>query len=390
MKYLFLLLCACLASGLPAQTTSLQGRIMLNDSVAAAYATIYLPDYGVGGISGNDGRYLLSEVPIGSVKVEYSTIGYATLTERLELPEANHPYAHDVRLIEQPIVLSEVYLTPTGEDPASYILEQVSRKAKENRKRLLDYRAEVRGSIQARDLDFIPAIAPKAMMFSLHAALRLLGFNNIFNHIFDNPSVDASYSFVQTRQKGKMSNTPLQVFADQPKMTNKARSELAKMVCEDLFDILYSDQHSWSPKRQKKNGWKLKGIVEEENQSVAVLQRVMLYNDSTTESETLYVIEDIWAIKRYEQQSMLGKHHIECRNMGGGIYLPISLVTNPVPFDLRARWEQVKQEEMDENGKLPDSKLFKRADAVFSGSRDYLPYAAFPYTVRYSNCVIKQ
>ena len=46
------------------QTTHLEGRVMLNDTLPAAYATLYLPQYGMGTVTDEQGHNEHIEVSV--------------------------------------------------------------------------------------------------------------------------------------------------------------------------------------------------------------------------------------------------------------------------------------------------------------------------------------
>lgn len=371
-------------------TTTLQGRIMHNDTVPAAYATLYLPELGSGCVSDETGYYFLSDIPVGNVQAEYSSLGYATQKIRLEMPEANHPYAYDVRLEEQPVVLSEVYFTPNNEDPATYILRKVNEQAQTNRKALVGYKADINGTVKVRDLDFIPKLIPKSLMFMLRGALRLAGVNALFDYFFENSSADADYRYTQTHKNGKTTNNDVQVFNDQPQMSTKAKKGLNKVLYGNMFEELYGESCTWSYSYQKKNKgyWQLQGVIEEDGKLIDVLVHQM-NTDSIPSFAKLYVVEEVWGIQRIEFQTTIYAYTKECRNIGNDIYLPISVVCKPIPFDMRQLWEDAKKRHDEGDDDDMDAKTYNRMEKLFNGSRDYKPYVVFPYTVKYSGISIK-
>lgn len=74
---------------------------MLNDTLPAAYATLYLPQYGMGTVTDEQGHYQLDNIPVStSVTLEYAFLGYKTEQVKVDLSQPNHRYAHDQRLTE--------------------------------------------------------------------------------------------------------------------------------------------------------------------------------------------------------------------------------------------------------------------------------------------------
>lgn len=323
-----------------AQTvTRLEGRVWLNDTVAAPYATLYLPEYGIGTVTDDEGRYQMDNVPTGNgVKVEYAYLGYKTTQVKLSLPEPNHRYAHDQRLYEQPIELNEVYLTPKGEDPVTYICRKVHEQAAVNRKRLTSYRAEVDGYFRVRDFDIAAQLAPSAIVNMVRMAMKAAGQGALYDYVMENEAVDVHYAYTQTKEKGKIRNSPYRILSATPTLPDKAQRQL--QTPGDLFELLYQEGLRFKVKSAVKDGWKLKGCIEEQGHIVDVLTR-KVGDEKIYEEQKLYVIEDLWVILRYETKSLMGTERFECRDLGGGIYMPISYITQPQPLPIDEKMDEL-------------------------------------------------
>jgi len=387
------------------QLTQLQGRVWLNDTLPAAYATLYLPQYGIGTVTDDQGNYWMDNIPVGpSVTLEYAFLGYKTAQVKLALTQPNHKYAHDQRLEEQIIALSEVYLTPNGEDPVTYICRKVTEQSKENRKRLTDYTAVVDAYAIARDMDLLPKLLPGLIWKPLRATVRAERRGAMLDYITEHESIDVHYTYTQTKSNGKLQTSKPNIVSAKPAIPAKAQEQLDKY--DDLFNMLYEENLKFKAKSAVKDGWKLKGIVEEQGRDVDVLTRTVVKDKEKTEY-TLYVIEDLWTILRYEEKSGGGLERYECRDIGGGIYMPFSLISQPIPMDFDAEFDEMFQindsilaltgasslEEVNIKPKGMMNKIkvkmmmsiLKRVESVRKEGRTYRPLFDCPFTIKYSN-----
>jgi len=389
------------------ETTHIQGRVYLNDTLPAAYATLFLPDYGIGTITDEEGNYTLDGVPVGaSIAFEYSYVGYQTATVKLALPLANHRYAHDEHLHEQAIVLNEVYLTPNGEDPVKYIARKVNEQTENNRKRLVGYKASVDAYCHAADIDLVPMLMPGVMMSTIRGAAKMAGVGALLDFATENPKIDVHYTYTQTKEKNRYRNGKISVISSSPAISDKARQQLE--APGNFFDLLYDEGLNFTPKNAVKKGWKLQGIIEEQGHDVDVLTRT-LCNEHDTVYYKLYVIEDLWTILRYEENSTMGLERYECRDIGGGIYMPVSYVTKPIPMDFNTELDRITQlvdsiKTVAGVDDLRDVKvkglkqrlgmkmfisMMERAEKIRNTGRIFRPVFDCPYTISYSEVNVK-
>ncbi len=375
------------------QTTHLEGRVMLNDTLPAAYATLYLPQFGMGTVTDEQGHYQLDNIPVGSsVTLEYAFLGYKTEQVKVDLSQPNHRYAHDQRLTEQAIQLNEVYLTPNGEDPCIYIMRKLHEQGQINRKRLKTYTAVCSGKIDLENLDVIMAILPGILKTAIHAALRLAGFNTLFNYLTSSEKVHVDYRYTQTWNHGKVKNSEMEILSATPAMDKKVRKKMDKLQIEDLFAQFYGDDKKFDAKKTAKKNWHLKGVIEENGKTIDVLTRTV--GDSIKSDVTVYIIEDLWSVLRFEIRSKkLGIHRFECSDIGGGIYLPVLFVTNPIPLDFAEFMKDQKKEYEADKAKGKDSKLerkiIERYEKLEKSRATVNINIVTPYSVRYSNVTVE-
>ena len=374
------------------QTTHLEGRVMLNDTLPAAYATLYLPQFGMGAVTDEQGHYQLDNIPVSSsVTLEYAFLGYKTEQVKVNLSQPNHRYAHDQWLTEQPLQLNEVYLTPNGEDPCLYIMRKLHEQGQINRKRLKTYTAVCTGKIDLENLDVIMAIFPGILKTAIHAALRLVGFNTLFNYLTSSDKVHVDYRYTQTWNHGKVKNSEMEILSATPAMDKKVRKKMDKLQIEDLFAQFYGDDKKFDAKKTAKKNWHLKGVIEENGKTIDVLTRTV--GDSIKSDVTVYIIEDLWSVLRFEIRSKkLGIHRFECSDIGGGIYLPVLFVTNPIPLDFAEFMKDQKKEYEADKAKGKDSKLerkiIERYEKLEQSRATVNINIVTPYSVKYSNVTV--
>lgn len=379
------------------QTTHLQGCVYLNDTLPAAYATLYLPQYGIGTVTDDQGHYQLDDVPVGpAVTLEYAYLGYKTEQVRLALTQPNHRYAHDHHMTEQAIELNEVYLTPNGEDPCVYILRKLHEQGRVNRKRLQTYDALCSGKIDLENLDLIVAILPGFIKTMLHGLLRVKGVNALFNYITSSDHVKVDYQYTQTWRQGKARNTEMTILSSSPKIDNKCRRQLSKLQVDDFFTRFYGEDKSFDAKKvaQKiaKKNIRLKGVIEEKGKTIDVLTQTT--GDSAQTELTIYIIEDLWSVLRFEQRSSDGGLiRFECDDIGGGIYLPVLFATPPIALPLDKLIDETKKSYQEEKAKgnsaSMEKKVLERYEATMQQHSSSTIRLVTPFSVRYSNVSIR-
>lgn len=387
-----LLACLCCNSS-NTQAQSLEGCVMLNDSTPAAYATIYVPALGLGTITDQDGRYLLDEIPLGTHSVEYSYLGYRTARRDLIIDKAGR-MAHDEHLEEQPIALSDVYITPNGEDPAIYILRKVAEKAAINRKRLASYNASVTHTFHAQDIDFLPVVLPKTYRWALKALVKTFRLGAIYDVCTQNEKVDAKVSLQHHYAKGKTKYDNERLISSTPTLPDKAKEQLFKLTHYVIFDLLYDDDLPWGSKAIKKGycQFKLKGTIEENGQVIDVLTSSITHGKFSY-NQVLYIIEDNWGILRMESNTPNEYERTECRDIGGGIYLPVSQISDPkmINFNLSEEIQTFKAQQAEKGEKLSktEQKMIDRLEQFIANGRNLRPCMTSGYNIKYSQVEIR-
>ena len=342
-------------SALPSVAQTLQGVILLNDSTPCPYATVYVASANRGIAANEKGEYMLDELPAGNLKVEYSCMGQQTVRRELTLVKGE-TLVHNEALSEKLMLLPPAIVTPDGETPAHYVLRHVWDKANENRSRIDSWQAAVKYDARMNDMDLIFNIIPKKYMILLKSALALAGYKKIFNLALDHPSLKAKVSLVRTYANGKITDSEQKIVECNENLTADEQKTLYKnklLIMPDIFDEVYDDYEDWGRHGSARDKFQLVGSYEQDDKMIDVLEYV---ETRTTEREKvneqgekvkekrtrrtvsrLHVVEDDWGILKAEKKGEHIQESTECRDLGGGIYMPISsssrLTLPSVPAD---------------------------------------------------------
>ena len=342
-------------SVLPSVAQTLQGVILLNDSTPCPYATVYVASANRGIAANEKGEYMLDELPAGNLKVEYSCMGQQTVRRELTLVKGE-TLIHNEALSEKLMLLPPAIVTPDGETPAHYVLRHVWDKAHENRSRIDSWQATVKYDARMNDMDLIFNIIPKKYMILLKSALALAGYKKIFNLALDHPSLKAKVSLVRTYANGKITDSKQKIVECNENLTADEQKTLYKnklLIMPDIFDEVYDDYEDWGRHGSARDKFQLVGSYEQDGKMIDVLEyietrttereKVNEQGEKVKEKRTrqtvsrLHVVEDEWGILKTEKKGEYIQESTECRDLGGGIYMPISsssrLTLPSVPAD---------------------------------------------------------
>ena len=342
-------------STLPSVAQTLQGVVMLNGSTPCPYATVYVASANRGIAANEKGEYMLDELPAGNLKVEYSCMGQQTVRRELTLVKGE-TLVHNEALSEKLMLLPPAIVTPDGETPAHYVLRHVWDKADENRNRIDSWQAAVKYDASMNDMDLIFNIIPKKYMILLKSALALGGYKKIFNLALDHPSLKAKVSLVRTYAKGKITDSEQKITECNENLTADEQKTLYsnKLLIEpNIFDEVYGEYEDWGRHGSARDKFQLVGSYEQDDKMIDVLEyietrttereKVNEQGEKVKEKRTrrtvsrLHVVEDDWGILKTEKKGEHIQEGTECRDLGGGIYMPISsssrLTLPTVPAD---------------------------------------------------------
>ena len=357
---------------------TLQGVVMLNDSTPCPFATIYVASANRGIAANEKGEYMLDELPAGQLKVEYSCMGQQTVRRELTLTKGE-TLVHNEALSEKLMLLPPAIVTPDGESPGHYVLRHVWNKAKENRSRIDSWQAAVKYEAGMNDMDLIFKIIPKKYMIMLKSAIALAGYKKIFNLALDHPSLKAKVSLVRTYANGKITDSDQKITECNEKLTPDEQKTLYSnklLIQPDIFDEVYDDYEDWGRHGSGRDKFQLVGSYEQDGKVIDVLEYTTTrtterekvneqgekYKEKKTRSTVsrLHVVEDDWGILKAEKKGDYIQKSTECRDLGGGIYMPISsssrLTLPTIPADSLPKLIAKSEEE------LKDPKIFNKSE----------------------------
>ena len=339
-KYLITLLLAVLIV-MPSVAQTLKGVVSLNDSTPCAYATVYIPSINRGIAANEKGEYTLDQLPAGKLKVEYSCMGQQTVRRELTLVKGE-TLVNNEMLSEKLMLLPPSIVTVDGETPAHYVLRHVWDKADENRKRIDSWQAEVKYDLGLNDIDVIIKAIPKKYLFIIKTAAGLAGYRKIVSLVLDHPNLKAKVSMVRTYLKGKVKHSEQKVVSNETLSSGEQNTlcENKMLIKPNLFDEIYDPEASWGRKGKSRDRFELVGSYEQDGKTIDVLEYVSTSTSEKTKVNeagdtitvkktyttvtTLHVVEDLWGILKVERRGDDVHSLSECRDLGGGIYMPIS------------------------------------------------------------------
>jgi len=342
MKRIISVLILSISIALPSLAQVLRGRVMLNDSTPCSYATVYLPSLNRGTASDTEGEYILDGLPAGTLQVEYSCIGQQTAKRELKIV-AGDTLTNNETLSEKVTLLPPSIVTVDGESPAHYVLRHVWEQSEVNRKSIDTWQAEVKYALGMNDVDLFTNLFPKRYMFVIKTAMTLIGMRKLFNLVLNHPSLKAKVSLLRTYAKNKATDSEQKVTYSSEKLTESEQKTLYKnklLISEDLFDEVYAKDNDWGSKGELRDKYELVGTYEQDGKVIDVLEYIstttMKTEDSketeggvkekkkTTTINRVHVVEEDWGILKTESNNNYFHTSIECRDLGGGIYMPIS------------------------------------------------------------------
>ncbi|MBR5717369.1 MAG: carboxypeptidase-like regulatory domain-containing protein [Bacteroidales bacterium] len=413
MKHLIAFLSFVLLAGQLSEAQTLQGRVMLNDSTPCAFATVYLPSINRGIAANEFGEYTLDELPAGKLQVEYSCMGQQSVKRELTLSKGE-TLINNETLSEKLILLPPSIVTVDGENPAHYVLRHVWDQADINRKRIDTWQAEVKYEFGLNDIEVVIKAIPKKYMFVIKTMAGLAGYRKIITLVFDHPSLKAKVSLLRTYLNGKVKDTEQKVYYSNESLTSSEQKTLYenKLLIEpNLFDEIYNENAPWGRKGSSRDKFELVGSYELDGRTIDVLE---YSRTSTSEKEkvnevgdtikikttyttvtTLHVVEDLWGILKVEKRGEDNHSLNECRDLGGGIYMPISSCKH-ISFPIYSKEELPKEiERLEKEDRSGWNKAQKQATDAYieqlkkHQDRDVCFELNFAYDIKYRYFKVK-
>lgn len=365
-----------------AKSQSLTGQVVLNDQTPAQFATVYIPSLGIGAITDTQGQYYLSGVPSKDVVVEISYIGYTTHRAQLDTLVIGNTL-RTISLYEQPITLTEVFITPNGEDPVTYIFRRIHQQALKNKK-TLQYDATITSSFLSQDLDVIKLILPKFALWVLKRVISMTSAGDLFDYCIDHEKIQAKGRIECHTQNGKCKYDGWAQL-ESTLSDSGFEKKLKKQTAIDPFQFVYED---FLKPKDLPEGYTLIGTIEEDGRTIDVLRESStftikegkIYGDTTY----LYVVEEDWGILRQEHRSADGITRMECRNIGNGIWLPISYIDDPAIIDLNSAIKEAFNDPSNyDDMSRTERKYLDRFRDIANGKRQFHPCFTMCYNIKY-------
>lgn len=317
---------------------SLCGRVTLQGCSDHALATVRIDKLGIGSTAKLDGSYRVTGIKPGRHLVEYSFVGYKTVLQEMNFVEGEEKI-FDVVLEEAPIMLSTVFVTPDGSDPARYIMNRVWANAELKYKTNNNFQISSSTVISFRDFDVVTELMPNSIRRLLMTAAALGGFKGVLQLIFAHPDLDVVTLGSATCKAGKYTWSNEQVKTCNVQLNDKEKKALNKLnIHEDLYKMVYRENLF----RNKKAKLTMKGSYQDGDDLVYIIEAT-----KGKQREVMHVIDEKWDVKKYVLTEFDNTIIVEMRKSVGSLYMPVSINTKMVL--MRETPEEMKRKASEEN-----------------------------------------
>lgn len=385
MKKITLIILMLAALTITAAAREFSGRIFLQDStlIEGDYVMVYCHDFSTGTLADEDGFYSLTLPDTGSnIKLEFSRIGYTTLYK--EYPNNGEKITiEDVVLQPQALMLTAAYVTPEGMDPAKYVLSKVWEQSKRSKKKQLNYSADINYTIASHGLTIINEVLPRGVVGLAKFAAAVNGFGPLARYCLNNEDLYAEARLHREVKKGKAKDSGHEIVrSDQKLPKNVTKDILSVFEMIDLFDLVYGKAMNWGENFSKENKITLIGTYEYGNKLVDVLN----WKDSKNRfSANVHVVEDEWGILKLQFFHWAGEVlRCEARDVGNGVYMPVSFIMKPSVTMVKA--EQIPEliEAVKRNTSIKEKTREKVIKVLERNlGHDFNPYISCGFNIKY-------
>jgi len=330
--WIFLGLGASIAGFLcaPLRAQGFYGCIMAGDTAGIPYATVYIPALKKGAITDSKGYYRVESIPAGAYRVEFSSIGYQTMSDTLVLTTGEE-LEYPVRLQETAYMLKEVFVMPDGGNYALEVMRKVGENASSYYDAIASYEAEVADSYEQNIADF-----PVAFRRMIKTMAFLTPARKYVNLIFKYPEL--TFKIAQTvSYDGKDAvNRHCRLVECNEKLSDKERKLIVPKEESPsfLFRAVSNRYLPWGEREIGKYGFEWRGSYEEGGHIVDVIEFTPK-KDSYAQKGCVHVIKDLWCVLKVEYASLAGDGRIECREILPDLFLPVSIL-DAVRFEIPA------------------------------------------------------
>jgi len=375
-----------------AQSRKVSGYVMLSDNgklCPGENVTVYVKESQIGAVADESGKYTLS-IPNrfsgNQLNIEFSLIGYETCTRTIRLKADSTVNLDTVFLGIQPLMLAASYVIDNGMSPEEYIMSKLWDKADANRKIMQAYNAHLQYSISTHEIPLLAQVLSGFEKGAVKVAAGLTGYGPLVRHCLSNDDVSATVSMDRSVRGRKTSDYNKQIVAsNEPLPDGVAENIMSLPEGIDFFEAVYDRNNPWGEKFTKKHRFTLIGTYEYNGKLVDVLYCADSQNIIKLK---LHVVEEDWGFLRVE----VGKDNdvmlFECRDLGKGVYMPVSLVMKPTMSRIPNGEIPEAIKNIKENKHL-NKGTKKRAEALlnsrYESGLDFNPYIVAGFNISYSN-----
>lgn len=330
---------------------SLSGTVSVVGAENNALATIRITDLNIGTTAKLDGTYHIDGIKPGKHNVEYSFIGHKTVRETVVWNDGEDKVLN-VKMVEEPIMLDALFVTPDGSDAARYILNKVWANAEKKQRKLSSFNANASTVLSFSGFDIVSEFMPATMRKVILFSASLVGMKTLVRMILDNPNLHVRATSKLNHTRGKYTWKDAKITECNISATEKEKAMLSEIVDNgNLYDIVYGSDNLL---RSKKVKAKLKGSYEDRGKFVYVIE-----GKKGSRQCTMHVVEDSWDVLRMEYKDEMERTIVECRKAVDGLYLPVSINRRLTFYDKSAK-EVMK--EIEENAAERTEKQQKKVE----------------------------
>ncbi len=297
---------------------TVKGLVKDGDGEPVPFSTVVAEGLGRTVSANQYGEYELKDVPAGKHKVRASCLGYNAVTA--EVTMAGQDVSCDFALPSLDIALGEAVVA--GSDRVKLCLEKLA-ETPALKKRVKSYKCEAVCKVES--LGNLSDM-PKSFRKTVNFIMGLLGYKKMWQSMEREPHliVDVRQGVTYTEGKYKYAGTTLDV--QRGTLTGEEQAAYKKKIGEwdNPYDMIYDAirgmkrNYDKAAENGKETSLKYKGDYEEDGHAVYVI---------TTKSIELHVVPEVWQISRIVSRKKDKYFTAEFRDMGGGVYLPVSAST---------------------------------------------------------------
>ena len=308
-KILLLLIFVLFLCSAHAQT--LKGTITTTSGQAIPYSTIYIQELTSGMVADENGKFQ-TKLNSGTYTFEFRSIGYEPEVRKINI--ASEITTIEITLTEKPVVLNELLVKPSKEDPAYRVIRHSIARAPFHLYQLSSYEATnyMKGSAK---IESIPAVMK--MMIKDQKLKALIGKLLVLE----------SQSEVTFRSPEKYTQKVVAFKSSIPKeMTPKGglRTSTSSIYQADFMGYI----SPLSPQAFKYYNFKLEDIYASGKYQVNKIRIIPKFKNDKLFSGFIYIPEDIWCVSAVDltadEMGTITRYIINYQEVRPTVFLPIT------------------------------------------------------------------